>query len=208
MKRLAVTLLLTGLLGGVLTPAWAADEIGLSHDGERWADTLTEPLFDADTIWVPGDSRTVSFYVRNEAESNALLTTTVRTDDADNLVSNDHIALRARAGGTWFDLRNGEPSEELTDASIRPGSPVKVEVEAQFDPRSSNASQAGSVDLRFEVRLTEAHADEPDDAPPPGWLPPTGARVSVALLWIAGILMVVGTALTVAARRERESEHV
>lgn len=234
MRRLVVTLLMTGLLWGAVAPASAADEIGLSRDGEHWADTLTEPLFDSDTLWVPGDSRTVSFHVRNQAESNAWLTTTVRTDDRDNLMANDHVVLRARTGGRWFTLRNGEPSQELTAASIRPGAPVKVEIEATFDPRSSNASQADSLSLMFEVRLTDAAAgsdqgpgtDGSDDGPPdvkdpsetdqsddetggsPGWLPGTGGGTAVTVLWMAGILMAVGAALAVAGRRGKEREDV
>lgn len=213
MRRWVVTLLMTGLLGAAVAPASAADEIGLSRDGERWGDSLTQPLFDPDTLWVPGDSRTVSFYVRNQADSRATLTTTVRTGDRDALLANDHITLRARAGGRWIPLRNGKPSPELTDASLRPGAPVKVEVQAAFDPRATNATQADSLRLMFEVRLTEvttADADQPDDDPDDsgGWLPRTGAGLAVTVLWIAGMLMAVGAVLALAGRREREQEHV
>lgn len=219
MRRWVVTLLMTGLLGAAVAPASATDEIGLSHDGVRWSDTLTEPLFDPDTVWVPGDSRTVSFYVRNQADSNATLTTTVRTGDRDNLLADDHVTLRARAGGRWIPLRNGSPSSELTDASIRPGAPVKVEVEASFAARSTNVSQSQSVRLVFEVRLTDATARQPDDRDDaddaddadddrPGWLPKTGAGAVVTLLWLGGILVMLGAVLAFAGRRKREQDHV
>lgn len=210
MRRWVVTLLMSGLLAATAAPAWA-DEVGLSHDGERWGDTLVEPLFDADTIWVPGDSRTVSFYVRHDADTDAVLTATVRSDDSDDLLADAHIALRARAGDAWFRLSNGEPSPELTEASIRAGAPVKVEVQAAFDPRSSNASQADSLSLEFEITMTEALTDRPGDRPddpPPGWLPPTGADVSATWLWAAGLLVVMGTALMIAGRREKERDNV
>lgn len=223
MRRLCVTLLFAGLLTGVAAPASAADEIGLSLDGERWADRLTQPLFDQDTLWVPGDSRTVSFYVRNQAGSDASLTASVRSSDQDGLMKNDHIALRARAGGRWFALRNGKPSQQLTEAVITPGTPVKIEVEAAFDPNSSNRSQTESVRLMFEVRLTDAAgSDVPQDGENPvagdgsdeeseglaGFLPDTGSGIPVILMLMAGIATAVGATVVVAGRRERESDHV
>lgn len=232
MRRLLTTLLTAAMVLAAVAPASADDKIGLSPDGEQWVDSLSQPLFDSDTVWVPGDSRTVSFYVRNQATTNATLTASVRTRDGDDLVADHHIVLRARVGDRWFALRNGKPSPALTDASIRPGAPVRVDIEAGFDPTSSNASQTDTLRLMFEVTLTDAAAG-PDPAPGEnvpgdvptdvdgtgdpsdvhddaggfaGWLPDTGAETPVILIWMAGTAIVVGAAVAVAGRRKGERE--
>jgi LPXTG-motif cell wall-anchored protein len=217
MRRLRVTLLTTGLLLATLAPASADDQMGLSRDGKQWTDTLTEPLFDSESLWVPGDSSTVSFYVRNQAGTGASLTISVRTNSGHEVLADDNIVLRARSGGRWITLRNGRPSLELTDASIRTGAAVKVDVQAAFDVESSNAFQAERLDLTFEVRLADAvvgadaapesTASHDDSAGFAGWLPDTGSSTPVILIWMAGIAMAAGAALAVAGRRDREHEH-
>lgn len=170
MRRLLTTALALGLAFAGIAPAAADDGIGLSTDGTQWADTISEPLFEQDAVWVPGDKRTVSFHVRNQESSDAELTASVRSDDTDRLLGADHLRLRARVDGRWFVLRNGVSSPELTAASISPGSAVRVDLEAAFDPASSNASQAASLDFVIEVRLAEA-VESTD--PEPGGETPT-----------------------------------
>ncbi|WP_146825372.1 LPXTG cell wall anchor domain-containing protein [Aeromicrobium flavum] len=210
-----MTVLTTGLLCGAVAPAAADDRIALSADGTVWADRLIEPLFDPSVVWVPGDTRTASFWVRNQAQSNASLTATVRSEDGDDLMSSRQVTLRARSGGPWVTLRNGTPSGGLTSVSIKPGSAVRVDVQAALDPAASNASQASSLDLGFDVRLAEA-VDETandtdgsdDESGSAGWLPDTGSGTPLILVWMAGIAMAVGAALAAAGRREKESEDV
>ncbi|WP_313407750.1 LPXTG cell wall anchor domain-containing protein [Aeromicrobium sp.] len=170
MRRLVATVLALGLVLVGVTPASAADQIGLSLDGTHWADTLEDSLFDPDVVWVPGDSHTVSFYVRNQADTNAVLSAAVLSGDGDHLLAGKHVSLRARAGGQWFPLVNGHPSPELTAASITPGEQVRVDVEAAFDPASSNASQSAALDVMLRVRLADAAASID---PEPGGSTPT-----------------------------------
>ncbi|SKB09926.1 hypothetical protein [Aeromicrobium choanae] len=221
MRRLLTVALAVGLLLAGVAPATASDEIGLSSDGVNWVDDLTVPLFDADLRWVPGDSRTVTFYVRNQAESDGELTVTVRANDPDGLLTADHVTLRARANGTWFTLRNGEPSDDLTAASIGAGGIVPVDLQATFSPGSSNASQRDASDVTLELRLTgvldavDGTGDAPgtDGAPAAGdsddltgWLPQTGAPASLLVLWLAVLVTAVGIAFVAAGRRRDELE--
>lgn len=225
MKRFMLSAAALVLLLTSASPASAADEIGLSLDGTHWGDSVVEPLFDADAVWVPGDTRTVPFFVRNHAETGAELTVDVTADDHDRLWADDHLALRARVEGRWVELRNGVPSAELTAASIGSGEHVRVDLQAAFDPGSGNASQDKALHLVLTVHLAGAIDDVegpkdggPNDGGPDGrsdddpndhagWLPSTGSETPMMLMWLAGSAIVVGAALVAAGRREREDEH-
>ncbi|RZI93952.1 MAG: LPXTG cell wall anchor domain-containing protein [Microbacterium sp.] len=144
------------LLALVSTAAHAADDVGLSPDGTTWSGSLAEPLFDADVAWVPGDSRTESFFVRNQGPSGASMRIEARSEDQDALLFDD-VALRARVdGGDWVELRNGAASTRLTDEVIEQGRVVEVDVNATFDPASTNQSQTSRLTLDFAVILADA----------------------------------------------------
>ncbi|GAA0189544.1 hypothetical protein GCM10008944_01010 [Cytobacillus oceanisediminis] len=144
--------------------AHAADEIGISRDGTSWSSNLDEPLFDPGLRWVPGDTRTSSFFVRNQGPSGSAITIEVRSLDSDELLADDDIRLRARAAeGAWVDLRNEVTSTRLTEKTIEQGAAVRVDVNATFDEASTNQSQVGRLAIAFRVRLADAAAGEPGD---------------------------------------------
>lgn len=194
---LCMTILLLGSAS-----AHAADEIGLSRDGVSWASTLPGGLFDDAFRWVPGDSETESFYVRNQGPSNAFLTIEVRSADTDELLSNDDIALRVRVdNGPWVDLENGDRGESLTQQSIDRTDAVQVDVNATFDPASTNQSQTKNLALSFVVTLADSRqggGDSDNDL-----LPDTGAQISGWLVIAAGVMLAVGAGLV----RRREVRH-
>lgn len=227
-RLLLAGLTTTTLLG--VSVAHAADEIGLSDDGVTWSSGLDAPLFDPDVRWVPGDSRTESFYVRNEGPSGASLTIEARSADEDDLLADDDIDLRARAdGGAWVALRNGVASTRLTEREIEQDGVVEVDVNATFDPTSTNQSQVRRLALDFRVLLadaagtdgesdadadggTDADLDGPGvdaDLDPPageettGALPGTGTTTERWILLLGAALVVGGTSLVV-RRRDRE----
>lgn len=210
MRQLRRGLLCMAFLLLVAAPAHAADEIGLSPDGITWASALSQPLFDPDFRWVPGDSETATFYVRNQGPTSAFMTIEARSADTDLLLSNEDIALRARVGGgDWVDLDNGVPTSSLTAQSIGQGEAVRVDVNAIFDPASTNQSQYKELALAFTVTLFDSLEgggdDDGDDGGTGGLLPGTGAEVSVWLLLAAGLMLMVGAALV---RRRGEVRHV
>ena len=214
---------ITGLVLLVPSTANAADEIGLSNDGVTWSSSLPQPLFDPAFRWVPGDSETASFFVRNQGPSTALMTIEARSADTDELLENDDISLQARAeGGGWVSLDNGVASESLTAQSIGQGGVVRIDVNASFDPASTNQSQTKQVALRFAVTLADAlegpgdKADGSDDGGPigsgsgtdsAGIIPNAGSVVTPLLLWVGAILVGVGLALLVRRRRDGEVAH-
>ena len=160
MKRFTpvLTCLCLALMAG---PASADGRIGLSRDGSTWSQTLPGSLFDPSIRWVPGDSRTASFFVRNQAESGASLRVDVRSGDRDQLLANDDIRLEARAHGSrWFPLQNNDISRTLTSRMLGVGESVKVDVRAVFDAASTNQSQRKSLALRSLVTLADATAGQ------------------------------------------------
>jgi LPXTG-motif cell wall-anchored protein len=227
-RLLLVGLTATTLLGASV--AYAADEIGLSDDGVTWSSGLDAPLFDPDVRWVPGDSRTESFFVRNEGPSGASLTIVARSADEDDLLSDDHIDLRARAdGGAWVELRNGVASTRLNEREIEQDGVVEVDVNATFDPTSTNRSQVRRLALDLRVRLADAAGTDGEsdadadggadadldgsgvdaDLDPPareeatGALPGTGTTTEQWILLLGAALVLAGTSLAV-RRRDHE----
>jgi len=180
----------------ISSSAIAADEVGLSNDGTTWGSTLAHPLFDPSIRWVPGDDETASFYVRNQGPTRALMTIEARSADTDELLSNDDIALKARAaGGAWVDLENGVPTADLAGGSIASGGVVKVDVNAVFDWQSPNRSQSKTLPLTFRVTLTDSLEDVPGGGSEDEALPGTGSSFTVWQVVMAGLLIGFGIAL-------------
>lgn len=196
--------------------AHAADEIGLSNDGVTWSSSLPKPLFDPDFRWVPGDSETASFYVRNQGPSGAMMTIEARSADSDKLMSNDDIAMKARVdGGDWVALANGIPTASLTSRGIRRGENVRVDVNAVFISSSPNRSQTKELDINFRVHLQDWVAanggtgsggtggnGNGNGSGVTGALPDTGAQIAAWMLGAGVILTVLGS--LVVARRDRD----
>ena len=194
----------------VAAPAHAADEVGLSLDGQTWAGSLRRPLFDPDVRWVPGDSETASFLVRNQGPSAAWLTIEVLGTDSDQLLANGEIEMSVRArGGDWETVVNGVPSRSLTTAAVAEGGRTRVDLQAVFAWDSPNDSIRDRLPLDVVVRLTQAGPVRDENAADDdrlGWLPDTGSAVSKALAWLAAILLGSGLALLAARKRESETE--
>lgn len=207
MKRFMRRLLCVSVCA--LLPVSAAqasgEYIGLSYDGVTWANELTTPLFDPDFRWVPGDSETFSFFVRNDGPTGAEMTLAVIYDNADPILAED-IALSARvSGGDWVELVNGAVNQQLSEQILDLGEIVRVDVNAVFDPTSTNQSQRRELGLTFVVTLADGlNTPPPTDAT--GSLPQTGADMAAWPLWIAALMIGSGLALLIRRRRDDETE--
>jgi len=215
-------------------PAYADDELGLSRDGTNWSQSLSKPLFPADVIWVPGDIRIASFWVRNQgptgsevildvvgkgkaasAGANAGASSSV---SAASLLKDGDIHLAARSDdGPWVDLDNGDDSNRLSTSATPVGAQARVEVRATYDAAATE--QAKFRDLGFSLSVTiqpftglgggQSNSTQPPGAQEiAGFLPGTGAP---KVMWIAAIgamLIGVGLSLVEGRRREEEGEYV
>lgn len=205
MIALVATLVLIGPLAGT---AYAADELGVSRDGRTWSDRLPGSLFDPSVRWVPGDTRTESFFVRNRASDRGELRIQASSSDPDRLLRDDEVSIRVRIGnGAWQALDGGARSVRIDEASLGAGEQARVTVRAAFAPTSGNRTQRDSLALHFVVTLTDASAGdggEGDDEDGGGLLPDTGTEVAGWTVVLAA--MSAGAGLALMRRGSRRGE--
>jgi LPXTG-motif cell wall-anchored protein len=190
-------------------PARADDEIGLSLDGRHWSDELRRPLFDPGFRWVPGDTETRSFFVRNEGPSDARMTVRVVSDDPAGLLADEDIDLRARAAGSeWVRFSNGQDVTELVEEAIGQGGRARIDVRVAFDPSSTNQSMSEVLPLEVVVTLTEDGPlpDDGNDEEPDGILPGTGGVVDPWVVVLGAALLAGGIALLAGRRRGERAD--
>lgn len=193
-----------------IPPALAADELGLSRDGQVWSAQLRGPLFDPHVRWVPGDERVEAFFVRNQASDGADLAIAVSSADRDRLLARDDITVAARVGGSaWTPLDRVDGHYPLSTRVIASGGTERVQVRAAFDPASTNQSQTKHLRLDFRVVLSAAAAgdggdDDSDTAG--GVLPDTGAPQMGWALLAAAAMIGTGAALVRRSRVEEVSD--
>lgn len=149
----------------------------LSADGKNWTEELAAPLFSPDTVWVPGDVRSTSFFVANHGPTAAQVRVALRTS-ADGLVEPGDVFLDARlVGGRWQRLDSSEDAAVLSElVAVPTDDSRKIDLRATFRPEATNRSQSAEVKLAFVVELSEALtppvAEElPGTGAPRLWLP-------------------------------------
>lgn len=159
MKRLAVLIILA--LVATSTPAVAATGVlAFSRDGSTWVDSLDSPLFDPAFLWVPGDTESETFLVKNQSDDNAMLSIEAVGLDS-GLFAQEDVELRIRVDeGSWQQLTAGNVSlgEELAAGDSR-----RFDIEVAFLPTAGNDTQLSAFPLTFEVFLSDASGGESDD---------------------------------------------
>ncbi len=76
-------------------PSRPAQSVGYSSDGEQWSKSLSDPLFDRDIRWVPGDRRSSEFHVFNDTEDDGRLVLFV---ESPNLAFGEALTLSVEGG--------------------------------------------------------------------------------------------------------------
>ncbi|NRQ50535.1 LPXTG cell wall anchor domain-containing protein [Aeromicrobium stalagmiti] len=199
------------LILGAALPAAADPEVGLSDDGVTFGPRLTEPLYDPAVVWVPGDERVRTFYVRNESDDDARLSIDVLGSTVDSLMDTGDLSVSARGdGGPWQGVSTAGTHRLVSGVDLPSGDVSRVDVEVALDPTSVNSSQRRRLDVDFRVRLVQKPAGVEDAGetvdPPDGLLPDTGGPVTWVVL-VAACLIGGGTILT-SRRHEKEDSHV
>lgn len=220
MKRLLVRLLgMTVILATAAAPAQAAGELELSLDGTTWTQSIAGPLFDESMRWVPGDSETASFFIRNNGGSNGTLTVDILSSQFGDLLDSGDLHITARGGGgDWTDVSDGAQHRLLSATDVAEGEVAEIKVDVSFDAASNNSTQLRAADLNFRVTLSESLPVNPTglgdndggDGEGAGdnndvmGLPGTGAMDVRWFLTIGAIL--VGVGLAFVSRRREEGE--
>lgn len=176
----AMTVMTAALPGALLAAsnaraAIADGELGLSNDGVIWGRTLAHPLFDSAFRWVPGDTETRSFFVRNQSGQAGDLVIDVQGSRANALMQTGDLSVSARGvDGAWQAISEPGRHRLLSEVQVPSGDRKRVQVTVAFGPASTNQSQIKALDLKFQVRLTE-HIDSEGRPRPGNGLPDTGA---------------------------------
>lgn len=92
-------LAVAAMIGVTTSPAVAAGELELSRDGTSWSPDLSEPLFDSNVRWVPGDIRSSSFFVRNLTSQQGRLSMDILDTAATELIDTGNISIDAQGAG-------------------------------------------------------------------------------------------------------------
>jgi len=218
--RVAATAVAVGVttagLGCVVVPAAEAAParssglIGLSADGVTWGRTLEAPLFDPRVRWVPGDTRTARFWVRNQAPSTGDVS--VRFSPTVTLSGVDAQALRvmARAGSRgWTEVVGSAGQDLLEGKGLAAGRATPVELQVQMRRDAPNTSMVLSTGLDLDVMVRDALAsggrtDGADVAA--GQLPQTGSLLPAWAAPFAGGLVLTGAGLLLVASRRRRDD--
>lgn len=154
MKRLLAVLATALILASAPVAAHADDQLGLSTDQTTWAPDLTTALFPDSVRWVPGDARTASFWVRNQAADPGALTIT-----ATRAPAGEGVDVQARvAGGDWVPVTT---STTLAAGTVAPGATRRVDVRVVFDSAAGNATQARDFPASFRATLVQTGAGVP-----------------------------------------------
>jgi LPXTG-motif cell wall-anchored protein len=174
----AMMIMVSALLYTGAPPAAADDGVRVSPDGRSWTPGSTQPLFDADERWVPGDARERSFWVKNIAETSATLTITIDAP-VDPRAATPMLRFAARgSSGDWVRIEQlGRPQPLAVE--LTPEEEIRLFVRVRFPPEAGNDSQGASTPLSITVTLTDRSADPGGDLPDTGaprlWMLPLGA---------------------------------
>lgn len=187
----------------VAVPAAAQAAPGLSTDGVHWSHSLALPLFDPGVRWVPGDSRSASFYVRNDATDPAVLVVAAHTSDPDGVLAAGDVTVSARVGDhPWQALPRSGRTHTLAPLQLPEAGVRRVELRAGLADAAPNTSQYSTVSLTLGVTLSQQTASAAGND-----LGATGLDVRL-LISTAAVLMGCGIALARAGSgNSRGREH-
>ena len=241
LDKLAVwsaALLLGALVLAPVTPGHAqaqVSQLGVSLDGHTYYNSVSRPLFDPDRRWVPGDTESVSVWVRNLSADDAGLTVQVEDERGSGRLLSD-LQLTSRADDAPL-VVNGSQTYQVGAG----GRPVQLDLTLTLPAESTNNTQQLRASFRLEVALValasrprpetidspmpinptpgrpgsaspsyQDNEQRPDAAQRGGPLALTGAPTVVGVLLLALISLTAGSALLFlrSRLRLREDRHV
>ncbi|MFL6156054.1 MAG: hypothetical protein ACJ72D_08190, partial [Marmoricola sp.] len=169
-----------------------------------WSASLPAPLFDPAERWVPGDIRTATFWVRNQASDAGTLTLQATVHDLDGLIARDDVSLMIRRdGGAWVPLPPDVVSRPFGDRTLPAAASTRIDLRAELVAPSPNRSQVSTVLFDLAVGLSETSSvSGPSGGATdhPGLLPDTGG-VPLGILLAGAVLLALGLLILIPLRR-------
>ncbi|QEO10529.1 hypothetical protein [Protaetiibacter larvae] len=178
-----------GVLAGAAAPAQAATVTGVqfSHDGLSWTSTVPSGLFDDGFVFVPGDSRSATFRIRNAQTTGIRVAVVLSNAGWSNSATGGSFTLRGAD-------QNGLGLSSTPFSSIPlctpivptrilfPGEELVVTSTVRLSPAATGpAAQNGSVQFVYALAFSEAAAPAiaPSCAAGGGVIPPDPGVVVV-----------------------------
>lgn len=146
---------------GPASAAMRQDPATVSSDAQHWTTSLDTALLDQAHRWVPGDTQTVTVWVRNLSREAATLNVTT-TDEA---TADKPTARDARQRGRGASEVPLEVSVRVDGRPVRIGDdighriagavPARVDLTITMPRTAGNRTQGQRNDVRLRVRLTQ-----------------------------------------------------
>lgn len=207
-SRIALIVCLLAPMASATSPAHAGGKLGLSSDGIHWGSGLTEPLFDPQMRWVPGDSETATFYLRHQADGAAELSIDVISSGSRVLMGAGDLQISASGGGEWTTVSEPGIHRLLASPNMRAGSMTPVQVNVALSSESKNITQFQGLRLSFRITLSEAFPEASTADQQGKTLPHTGAPRVLWIAVVAALLVGTGSAFAMTRRIREDTEHV
>jgi hypothetical protein len=172
------------------------NRVTVSVDGMHWSAHVEDALFASGTPWTPGQTRTVRFWVRNEAEAPADVEVLVLGTAGQDLMQTGLLELFA----TVADDGDVQEFDERNDVNVvrvghlGPGERAAITLRAVL----AGALDVDSASVRYRISGTGVLQEDPR-------LPmdPTGAHLELAPLFLGIALLCTALVMRRTRRRRR-----
>ena len=173
-----------------------ADRVTLSMDGVHWTPELEEALFESESPWPPGQTRTSIFWVRNDADVRADVDLYVASTEGADLMASGLLVVSASIGD-GEDLQpfvTGRDLNTVRIGELGPGDRATVILRAEL----AGAVEVDSASVRYRVSGSGVRAEQSR------WrLDSTGAHLELAPLFLGVALLMTAWVM----RRSRQPRH-
>ncbi|MET4047978.1 hypothetical protein BJD99_17805 [Rhodococcus sp. 1163] len=133
-------------------PSRPVPSVSYSSDAESWTRTLSDPLFDNDIRWVPGDRRSTELHVSNDTDDDGRLVL---------FVESRNPALREML---TLSVEGGDQAVRCTHISVPAHETLLVETTLELNVEASNETQSATAGIDLLVQW-----DKEDDDVCVGW---------------------------------------
>lgn len=188
------------LVFGLIPPATAGPgAIELSWDAKSWSPSLQGALFEPGDRWVPGETGTRTFWLRNGSADAASLRIGIDLVE-DGLGVPADLKLSAQvANGPWVPVASSRDGHWLAVQRVRAHDVVRYRMRAEFGWHSTAERVAAHLTIKAALAGTDAGALDESDGRDPA-LPGVGTPITKATI-VLGLLALGGGAALLRRRR-------
>ena len=202
-RAVALGLLAAFVLACLALMAWrltapdeTTDRVTLSVDGVHWTPELEGALFESDSLWPPGQTRTAIFWVRNDADVRADIDLYVTSTGGEDLIASGLLVVSASVedGDDVQPFVTGRDVNTVRVGELESGQRATVTLLAEL----AGTVEVDSGDVRYRISGSGVRAEETR------WrLDSTGAHLELAPVFLGVALLMTAWVM----RRSRRPRH-